>query len=121
MHRQLVSRLNELSKLKKNWDTYNAHPISKKSLKNARSVLDDLLDKDTPIPAIAPTSDGGVQIEWHYNGIVLEIMITEASYGYFYKSKLEEKEKYSFRQADFWFNSIEDFMDEIKGFLKQLR
>ncbi|MEK6527117.1 MAG: hypothetical protein AABZ22_09610, partial [Nitrospirota bacterium] len=39
----------------------------------ALEVLVKILDDDAPVPRIGPTARGGVVMEWHRNGIDLEI------------------------------------------------
>ena len=52
-----------------------------------------VLDSQTPPPAVVPTWNGGVQVEWHRNGIDLEIEVApEGGIEYFFKSPAEECE-----------------------------
>ena len=37
------------------------------------NLLAHILDHQTPLPSIVPTWEGGVQVEWHRNGVDLEI------------------------------------------------
>ena len=56
-------------------------------------ILVAVLDSQTPPPAIVPTWNGGVQAEWHRNGIDLEIEVDPAGdIEYFFKSPAEECE-----------------------------
>ena len=36
-------------------------------------VLNDVMDASIPTPQIVPTADGGVQVEWHQNGLDIEL------------------------------------------------
>ena len=57
-------------------------------------VLVDILDSQTPPPFIVPTHEGGVQAEWHRNGVDLEIEATPAgAIEYYFRSPLGEYEE----------------------------
>ena len=58
-----------------NWDSYGARQISGRSIGAAVDLLLQVMRVDTPQPAIVPTSDGFVQIEWHTRGIDLEVEV----------------------------------------------
>ena len=54
------------------------------------NVLANTLDSQTPPPAIVPTWEGGLQAEWHRNGVDLEIEVgpdREAEYYFFSESE----------------------------------
>lgn len=56
-------------------------------------VLAEILDSQAPPPSIVPTHEGGVQAEWHCNGVDLEIEVTPAgAIEYYFRSPLEEHE-----------------------------
>ena len=56
-------------------------------------ILVAVLDSQTPPPAVVPTWNGGVQVEWDRNGIDLEIEVDPAGdIEYFFKSPAEECE-----------------------------
>ena len=68
---ELASRLDHLGKLERNWDSYGAEPVSPKAISVAKRVLCRSIAalqqrgaKNVHPFAIAPVSDGGVQIEW---------------------------------------------------------
>jgi len=71
--------VDELLSLHENWDSYGAAPIRQEFVASASSLLHSIMDQDTPLPAIVPTTPGGVQIEWHRDGIDLEIEIESTS------------------------------------------
>lgn len=61
-------KLTELSRLEKGWDSYDAKPPTPEALRAARGFLDGL-----GLAWIVPCSDGGVQVEWHVNGVDVEV------------------------------------------------
>jgi hypothetical protein len=69
----------ELLSMQENWDSYGAAPIRPEFVATASSLLRSIMDQNTPLPAIVPTTPGGVQIEWHRDGIDLEIEIQSTS------------------------------------------
>lgn len=64
-----------LMTLPENWDSYGARPIDPRFVYYGLSLLNDLMRKRTPSPAMVPTSMGGIQLEWHNRGIDLEVRI----------------------------------------------
>lgn len=87
---EALGRLEELSRLPANWDSYDADPISKNALDRARELLltlraaleESLGDAFIPVN-IAPIADGGVQLEWEQGGSYLEVELsTESEIGY---------------------------------------
>ena len=57
------------------------------------SVLANTLESQTPPPTIVPTWDGGLQAEWHRNGVDLEIEAPpNGTPEYYFRSESEEVE-----------------------------
>lgn len=67
--------LQELLKLKPNWNSYGAQPIRPDVVRAVRDLLPDIVQQRTPRPTVVPTVRGGVQLEWHAGGIDLELEI----------------------------------------------
>lgn len=67
-----LGRLVSLLQLPPGWDTYGSLPISPTALVSILSALAYALPPDVPEPSIVPTSDGGIQVEWHVAGIDIE-------------------------------------------------
>lgn len=59
--------LDRLAELKPGWDSYGAPALSLAALKVARVMLD--------APQVVPTPGGGIQLEWHQDGLDIEIVI----------------------------------------------
>ena len=65
-------------------------PAAAKRLLN---VLMRILDSQAPAPAIVPTWLGGVQAEWHRNGVDLEISVNPGgTVEYYFNNNDEERE-----------------------------
>lgn len=69
------NQISELSKLKQNWDSYGAKSISQQRAIAAIKVLQRILRRETPAPAVVPTVRGNLQFEWHQDEIDLEIEV----------------------------------------------
>ncbi len=67
-----VARLTTLLSLPQGWDGCGSAPVQSEAVAAAIEVL-LALDRDEPLlPAIVPTQDSGLQLEWHLAGIDLE-------------------------------------------------
>jgi hypothetical protein len=90
---QNEATLEELLKLPANWNSYGATPIRPDAVQAARDILGKIVRSDTPQPAVVPTVRGGVQLEWHTQGIDLEIEIPESGqFHVWYEDPQEEIE-----------------------------
>lgn len=74
---QTLNQLVGFFSLEEDWDGYGAQRIHESAVKRAVAVLDAVCPAG-PEPWAVPTSDGGVQLEWAYNGVEIEIEILPA-------------------------------------------
>ncbi len=56
-----------------NWDREGAPPIQVSAISSAFKALWRFMEEGSSIPQWTPTREGGVQLDWHENGIDLEI------------------------------------------------
>jgi hypothetical protein len=77
--RDLLAGISKLGELEEGWDSYGARPVDPNCAVAAVGLLFFLLGPNTPKPYIVPTNRGGLQFEWHRNGIDLEIEIRSPS------------------------------------------
>jgi hypothetical protein len=68
-----LARLQEIAQLEADWDREGAQPIATNVICAARQFIEDLPDGETGGPMVVPMHSGGVQLEWHAGGRVLEI------------------------------------------------
>lgn len=61
------------------WDSYGGKPIDRQKANAALGLVGIALENGAPMPAIVPTSDGSVQLEWHRRGVDLEIRATSGT------------------------------------------
>ena len=67
---QEPDKFRHIAALGENWDSYGAHPIAPAAIAAARNFLDWGL---TGYVSVVPSSDSGVQLEWHYSGADIEV------------------------------------------------
>ena len=65
----------DLVNLPPNWDSYGGRPIEHRAINEALNVLTSIMEDSTPAPSVVPTSEGGLQLEWHVAGVDLEIAL----------------------------------------------
>lgn len=83
-------RLNQLTKLGPNWDSYGASPVSEVAILRSNRLLEefllsfaDLVGASVRPYAVAPLSNGGVQLEWRGPTGFLEVEVgSEGDLGY---------------------------------------
>ncbi len=80
------------------WDDDNWNDDAKRTdpvaAANLFRLLTSILDDAAPPPSIVPTWRGGVQAEWHKNGVDLEIEVDPTEPGeYYFHSSTEEYEE----------------------------
>ncbi len=80
-----VDALGSLLELDAEWDSYGGHAVDPNCVRAALKLAFDVLQDDSPSPSVVPTSQGGVQLEWHTSGVDLEIEVVSPTrlYGYF--------------------------------------
>lgn len=71
-----LNRIRDLAALGPNWDSYGARPLQRDAIVHAIRLLAVVMQSHVSSPEIVPTSSGGLQLEWHRNGAVLEMEVT---------------------------------------------
>lgn len=66
-------KLENIAKLKRNWDSYDGLPLSPVARQTTYDALDWLKHRDLPVPAVVLGSAGTVHLEWYFQGKELEI------------------------------------------------
>ena len=69
----VVQQMTAMLELDEGWDGYRAGPIRRDVISFAYHVFAEVMLPNTPAPQITPMSHEGLMIEWHQNGIDLEI------------------------------------------------
>jgi hypothetical protein len=71
----VVEKLIEFTNLPQDWDGYGASPVKWDAGMFALNVLSQVMLPRTPVPQVVPSPVGGVQLEWHTNGVDLEFHV----------------------------------------------
>jgi hypothetical protein len=74
----------DLLALPPNWDSYGAGAIDLKVVHDAMNVINGLLGPTSPAPRVVPLSSGGLQLEWHRQGVDLEVVFDQDEEPFFY-------------------------------------
>ena len=87
-----IDRCSRLLQLPDNWDSYGGEPVSSAVVLRALLLLTEVMTEDSPLPAVIPSSDGGVQLEWHRGGVEVEVYVPPSGKGYLYWQESETAE-----------------------------
>ena len=71
-----LEALDSKLQLTPNWDSHGALLIDKRRVLDAIDVLFRTMSSDTEAPWVVPTTDGGIQLEWHREDEDLEVEIS---------------------------------------------
>jgi hypothetical protein len=68
-----ILRAGKLLSLPHDWDLQGARPIDSTSIQIALDALTLVMNDNSSLPQWTPTQRSGVQLDWHENGVDLEI------------------------------------------------
>lgn len=71
----VMDAIRRFAALAPSWDSYGARPLNPSAVRRILGLLPALLSDNAPEPTIIPTREGGLQVEWHRNGIDLEVRV----------------------------------------------
>ena len=69
-------RKRALLQLPRGWNSYDAEPVSVAAFEQATEFLTTYLVEGVADPVLVPTVRGGVQLEWHRQGVDVEVEIS---------------------------------------------
>lgn len=107
-----IERLTSLVRLEPGLDSYRAKSIDPQRAQQVLSALLEVMKPETPLPSIVPTTDGGIQLEWHRNGIDLEIEPVSPNRIEYYVRKPDGTE----RAGEWTYN-----LSELHGLIRDLQ
>jgi hypothetical protein len=108
---QTVPELVRLLWLPEGWNSDNPERINPRAVEKILMLLLAILESDSPPPIVVPTTRGGIQVEWHQNGIDLEIeSFNSSKVEYYFSDSKGEKE-----------GTIEDDPAILKRFTSRLK
>lgn len=71
----VIERVVELATLPGGWNSYDASPVSPTALHRTLKFLLEHVMPGVDHPSVVPTVRGGLQLEWHNNGLDIEVEI----------------------------------------------
>jgi hypothetical protein len=81
---EIVSRIEELSRLEDGWLEGEAKALNKPGLDNFKKMFQMYYDPSLPLPFLFPTELGGIEAEWSFNDHEISIEIDLESNHAFY-------------------------------------
>ncbi len=79
-----LDRCAQLLQLSDNWNSYGARSIEPSAVAAAIELLLQLMNPGTPPPLVIPTNRGSVNLEWHTQGMDVEVKDIESGRVYLY-------------------------------------
>jgi hypothetical protein len=83
----------DLRTLPPNWNSYGAGAIDPKVIHVAMTFINGLLGPTNPAPRIVPLSSGGLQLEWHRQGVDLEVVFDRDEQAFFCHRSPDNREE----------------------------
>ena len=71
----VIERMAELVALPRGWDSRNARAVSDVALRRTIEFLLEYVADGIDSPVVVPTVRGGLQLEWHNNGVDVEVEV----------------------------------------------
>jgi len=89
-------RINQLSKLTDNWYEGIGKSLNKEYLDNFEEAFKSSYNSNLPLPAIFPTIEGNIQLEWASENkeIILEVSLKDFTSSFFFCNHLIDSEEY---------------------------
>jgi hypothetical protein len=88
----VTKRLEHLIGLKTGWDGYRAPAVDYGTTVFALRLLENICGHDCPAPDIVPGFSGDLQIEWHIEGLDIELHVQRANDVVAWRSKGDDIE-----------------------------
>ncbi len=86
---QTIAAYSEIQSLNDNWDSYGGKRINRDLIGSSLSILAQAMEDASPVPAVVPLADGGLQLEWHRKQQDLEVVFpTDDAPQFFYQNRV---------------------------------
>ena len=102
----------DLLGLQAGWNSYSAKPIEPRNAIRAVQLLFELLGSVTPPPIVVPTVRGGIQLEWHTQGVNIEVYINSPTDISFFAEQLGSSESTE--------QPLANHEDELRSWLERI-
>ena len=73
----VFERMAELVALPRGWDSRDASPVTDTALRRTIEFLLEYVADGVDRPVVVPTVCGGLQLEWHNNGVDVEVEVAQ--------------------------------------------
>lgn len=87
-----IEAVAQLLSLPPGWNSYSAKAIAPQNVARGIRLLAQLVEPQTPPPAIVPRVQGGIQLEWHTESIDIEVYIDSPEKVGFFAEHIESGE-----------------------------
>lgn len=108
----VLNRLRSISELTDDWDGYGSPAPERQTLIAALEVLRQFMPTSVATPAVAPTTVGGVQFEWHQGGWDIEVEVLPDGRAVAWGENISSQETFH--------GSVEESREDLVLHLKQL-
>lgn len=109
---EVIDRLRSISELTDDWDGYGSPAPEPQTLIAALEVLRQFMPTSVATPAVAPTTAGGVQFEWHQGGWDIEVEVLPDGHAVAWGENISTQETFH--------GSVEESREDLVLHLKQL-
>ncbi len=110
--RPLLDRLEAIVELPDDWDGYGSPAPRVEALIRCLGVLQQFMQADMALPAVAPTTTGGIQFEWHRGGWDIEVEVFPDLVAVAWGKSVSGQEQF--------YGSIEDVREDLILNLKRI-
>lgn len=99
---EAIRQASELVELPTGWNSYDAKPVSREAIRAAIAFLIETASAEPTVaaPAVVPTVRGGLQLEWHRQGVDLEIEFESDATCSWYAEDRKSGESYEAPRSD---------------------
>jgi len=111
--KDVIAGLRGIADLPENWNSYRSLRIKAYPITVGWKVLSDILPDGTPAPLVGPMADGGVQFEWHFKQVDIELEITPEGRVIVLVEDLEADD-------DEWEADITNDLNRLKPYIEKL-
>jgi len=109
----VIAGLRGLADLPENWNSYRSLRIKADPIKAGWNLLLNILPDGAPPPIVCPLADGGVQFEWHFKQVDIELEITPEGRVIVLAEDLEAN-------GDEWEADITNDLNRLKPYIEKL-
>ena len=107
-----VGQVVDLLDLREGWNSHSAKPVEPRNAVRAVELLFQLRETGALPPVVVPTVRGGIQLEWHANGVDIEVYVNSPDDVTFFAEHLES--------GDTVEKSVDAGANELKSWVRRV-